>query len=269
MKNENGDFSPDLAELRGQILAAEKWAYLDHAAVAPLPIPAKEVLQHWAADTALNGNTVWLDWDKRVESARRAAANLINAQLDEIALAVDEHRRRHFGGVSLGRIQRGIAESRRPGPFHSGRTGASRKRKHPVAQPGVAASARQTADRGGDLEKDSFRSHYRRIAGRRQRRDGSHCGGAVAGRDTCSAMHFGRNRRQRNLRRGYRHVDAQHPAALSTRTASRRWSYRPRGHRHGNSANLFHAGKMVIGLDAMHKPLIFFGCSRIIIRLAL
>lgn len=86
MKNENGDFSPDLAELRSQILAAEKWAYLDHAAVAPLPIPAKEVLQHWAEDTALNGNTVWLDWDKRVESARRAAAELINADIDEIAL---------------------------------------------------------------------------------------------------------------------------------------------------------------------------------------
>ena len=51
-----------------------------------MPIPTRDVLRFWAEDMAANGNTVWPDWDKRVEAVRRAAAAMIGAEADEIAL---------------------------------------------------------------------------------------------------------------------------------------------------------------------------------------
>lgn len=64
----------------------ERWAYFDHAAVAPLSGPARDALRSWAEEAASEGDTVWLDWDRRVEQTRQSAARLVNAPADEIAL---------------------------------------------------------------------------------------------------------------------------------------------------------------------------------------
>jgi selenocysteine lyase/cysteine desulfurase len=64
---------------------AERWAYLDHAAVAPLPRRAGDVLRAWAEDQEHNGVVHWPSWEKRLGDLRRNAASLIGAAPDEIA----------------------------------------------------------------------------------------------------------------------------------------------------------------------------------------
>jgi len=63
-----------------------KWAYFDHAAVAPISGPAQRTLHAWLEQAACQGDTVWLDWAQQVSDTRTAAAKLIGADTDEIAL---------------------------------------------------------------------------------------------------------------------------------------------------------------------------------------
>jgi len=56
-----------------------RWAYLDHAAVAPLSGPAADVLIGWTRDSADNGDTAWSAWNDQVEEVRTLAARLIGA----------------------------------------------------------------------------------------------------------------------------------------------------------------------------------------------
>lgn len=72
--------------LRAQMPITERWAYLDHAAVAPLPGVTRDVIVAWAAEAASEGNTAWLSWSRRLELVRDAAARLIGADRAEIAL---------------------------------------------------------------------------------------------------------------------------------------------------------------------------------------
>lgn len=74
------------ASLRQQMPAGRDWAYFDHAAVAPISGPAAAALQAWGDDVAANGAANWLVWSQRVEEARHAAARLIGAAAEEIAL---------------------------------------------------------------------------------------------------------------------------------------------------------------------------------------
>ena len=85
----------DWTEFRRQMPVTGKWAYLDHAAVSPLPGPARAALAAWAEDAALNGDTSWAAWAGRAEEVRGAAARLIGAQPEEIALA-----RNTTGGIT-------------------------------------------------------------------------------------------------------------------------------------------------------------------------
>lgn len=73
-------------QLRSQMPVTQQWAYFDHAAVAPLCLPAQTALQEWAADLAENGDANWGAWRKGVERVRRSAAKLLNADQAEIAL---------------------------------------------------------------------------------------------------------------------------------------------------------------------------------------
>lgn len=61
------------------------WAYLDHAAVAPLPRRSGDVLRSWADDQERNGCVHWLDWESKLEATRRDLARLIGSGADEIA----------------------------------------------------------------------------------------------------------------------------------------------------------------------------------------
>jgi selenocysteine lyase/cysteine desulfurase len=66
--------------------AAQRWAYFDHAAMAPLPRPTADALQTWLTEAVETGNPVWGDWVKGVEAMRAHAAQMIGAQSEEIAL---------------------------------------------------------------------------------------------------------------------------------------------------------------------------------------
>lgn len=72
--------------LRAQMPVAQRWAYFDHAAVAPLTRPAADVLKAWADQASAEGDTRWPEWADGVERLRRRAAQLIGADSDEIAL---------------------------------------------------------------------------------------------------------------------------------------------------------------------------------------
>jgi cysteine desulfurase/selenocysteine lyase len=76
----------DWSEFRRQMPVARKWAYLDHACVAPIPQPAFEAMNKYATELLLEGDTVWLDWERQHEALRRLTAQTINSAPEEIAL---------------------------------------------------------------------------------------------------------------------------------------------------------------------------------------
>jgi selenocysteine lyase/cysteine desulfurase len=75
----------DWSALRNEIPVVHRWAYLDHAAVAPLSEPARAALTEWVADAAANGATTWSAWQRRVEETRAHAGRLLNAESTDIA----------------------------------------------------------------------------------------------------------------------------------------------------------------------------------------
>src|SRR5262245_23639131 len=64
----------------------DRFAYFDHAGVAPLPRPAAEAMAAWAEDAAASGNYNWRQWQRRLEEARALAARLVACSTEEIAL---------------------------------------------------------------------------------------------------------------------------------------------------------------------------------------
>ena len=87
---------PDFDDFRRRMPVARRWAYLDHAAVAPLPEPARAAVVGWAEDAAGNGDTSWLRWAKQAEELRPLFARMIGAHEAEIALV-----RNTTEGISL------------------------------------------------------------------------------------------------------------------------------------------------------------------------
>jgi cysteine desulfurase / selenocysteine lyase len=62
-----------------------RWAFLDHAAVAPLTEPARLALVEWAQDIAANGIVNVDHWVQRVEQVRDSCARLLAVNAKEIA----------------------------------------------------------------------------------------------------------------------------------------------------------------------------------------
>jgi selenocysteine lyase/cysteine desulfurase len=73
-------------DFRNQMPVARRWSYLDHAAVAPLPEPARQAISEWLNEATEEGDTTWPRWSAEVEKTRSAAARLIGAKTDEVAL---------------------------------------------------------------------------------------------------------------------------------------------------------------------------------------
>src|ERR1700733_15877122 len=73
-------------DFRAKMPVIEKWAYFDHAGVAPLPGPTADVVGEFARDNAANGVANWTRWRTTVETARNLGAKLIGAEADEIAV---------------------------------------------------------------------------------------------------------------------------------------------------------------------------------------
>ena len=80
------DQSAPWQSFRLQMPVAARWAYFDHAAVAPLPATTRGAIVQWARQAADEGDTVWPAWSRRVEDARKLAARLLGADESEVAL---------------------------------------------------------------------------------------------------------------------------------------------------------------------------------------
>lgn len=78
--------SVDWEQFRALMPVAKKWAYFDHAAVAPLPQTALDSISKWAKEATEEGDAVWMSWNRQHEECRKTAANLINAHESEIGL---------------------------------------------------------------------------------------------------------------------------------------------------------------------------------------
>src|SRR5262245_49977830 len=72
--------------LRSVMPAAERTAYFDHAAMSPLPRPTAQAFEKWLKEAVEIGGPVWGQWVRGIERMRAAAARMIGADADEIAL---------------------------------------------------------------------------------------------------------------------------------------------------------------------------------------
>lgn len=80
------EFSTPWQRFRQQMPIVRRFAYLDHAATAPISGPASQTVQAWSRQAAELGDTVWPEWEEGVQQVRRTAADLIGAAPDEVAL---------------------------------------------------------------------------------------------------------------------------------------------------------------------------------------
>lgn len=77
------------SEFRKTMPVAGKWAYFDHAAVAPIPDATRQTVIQWANESACEGDTVWPTWSRRLSDVRHTAAEILGADADEIALVAN------------------------------------------------------------------------------------------------------------------------------------------------------------------------------------
>jgi cysteine desulfurase/selenocysteine lyase len=75
----------DWAALRDEFPVTRRWAFFDHAAVAPLSGRAQTAMIEWVADMVENGDVHEQRWVRRVEEVRRLAGRLLNADPLDIA----------------------------------------------------------------------------------------------------------------------------------------------------------------------------------------
>jgi cysteine desulfurase/selenocysteine lyase len=75
----------DWTAVRDEFPVTRQWAFLDHAAVAPLSARAQKALEEWAADLTENGHVNERRWVERIEEVRALAGRLIHADPLDIA----------------------------------------------------------------------------------------------------------------------------------------------------------------------------------------
>jgi cysteine desulfurase / selenocysteine lyase len=71
---------------RAQMPITHRWAYFDHAAVAPLPTGAADAVVKYSQQASQDGDTRWPEWSASNESLRSDFASLLNCKTSEIAL---------------------------------------------------------------------------------------------------------------------------------------------------------------------------------------
>ncbi len=76
-------------KLRTHMPISERFAYLDHAAVAPLPYSGASIIKQFAEQATREGDTRWLEWSAAVQRTRKLAAQLVGAAESEIALVAN------------------------------------------------------------------------------------------------------------------------------------------------------------------------------------
>ena len=75
----------NLDAFRKQMPVTRSWIYMDHAAVSPLPEPARAALAEWADDVAANGLVHIARWIARIEEIRKQFGRLLNADPLDVA----------------------------------------------------------------------------------------------------------------------------------------------------------------------------------------
>jgi selenocysteine lyase/cysteine desulfurase len=75
----------DWKNLRDEMQVTKRWAYFDHAAVAPITSRCQQAMTEWAADAVENGEIHEPNWLRRVEEVRRDFGRLLNADPLDIA----------------------------------------------------------------------------------------------------------------------------------------------------------------------------------------
>lgn len=70
---------------RQQMPVCRRWAYFDHAAVAPLPQPTVDRIAAFTRQASCEGDTAWPEWAKEMEAMRRGVADWIGAETEEVA----------------------------------------------------------------------------------------------------------------------------------------------------------------------------------------
>jgi cysteine desulfurase/selenocysteine lyase len=75
----------DIDKIRSGFPVTRKYAYLDHAAVGPLPTRAMEAAKR-VTEEKCEGDLHWQSWEETVEQTRNSIAALIGASAEEIAL---------------------------------------------------------------------------------------------------------------------------------------------------------------------------------------
>ena len=90
----------DWSTLRTAFPVTQRWAFFDHAAVAPLPQAARDAMCQWIDDLAANGVVSDSKWQQRIAEVRRLAGTLINA--DPLDLAFIKNTSEGIGIVAEG-----------------------------------------------------------------------------------------------------------------------------------------------------------------------
>lgn len=80
------DIDETASRFRNQMPVTERYAYFDHAAVAPIPLPAREAMARWLDEASSSGDVHWPRWAGAVIELRATAARLLDAAEDEIAM---------------------------------------------------------------------------------------------------------------------------------------------------------------------------------------
>jgi selenocysteine lyase/cysteine desulfurase len=75
----------DWSRYRAEMPITKRWAFFDHAAVAPITARAQKAINEWAADMAENGDVMEHRWVKRIEEVRGLAGRLLDADTIDIA----------------------------------------------------------------------------------------------------------------------------------------------------------------------------------------
>jgi cysteine desulfurase/selenocysteine lyase len=75
----------DWTHYRSEMPITRRWAFFDHAAVAPITAGAQKAINEWAADMAENGDVMEHRWVQRIEEVRRLAGRLLDADPVDIA----------------------------------------------------------------------------------------------------------------------------------------------------------------------------------------
>jgi selenocysteine lyase/cysteine desulfurase len=75
----------DWSRFREEMPITKRWAFFDHAAVAPITARAQKAINEWAGDMADNGDVMEHRWVRRIEEVRALAGRLLDADPLDIA----------------------------------------------------------------------------------------------------------------------------------------------------------------------------------------